>query len=123
MWRESIVAHPANERNTGQAAHVKALTGTSGQPIVQTGRVVVDLVRAHTASKQGLWRPTTLFKKTEIDSLFELDGELGPWEVLSYLLHSLFLYARMKGDVVLIIVLEQRRLLDLTLSAKILTLD
>ena len=54
MCRESIVADSANKRNPRETSHVETLTSASGEPIVETGGVVVDLVGAHAASKKCL---------------------------------------------------------------------
>ena len=91
MCRESIVADFANKRNPRETSHVETLTSASGEPIVETGGVVVDLVGAHAAGKQRIPPGTALTHEGIVDALVHVTGLLSHREVLGNLLHGCFL--------------------------------
>ena len=94
---ERIITNFANEWNASETAHVKALPGHSGQPIVQTVGIVIDLIWADAASEESVRWATTLLQQRKVDPLIQLNSELRLRKVLLDLKHRITLDARVVG--------------------------
>lgn len=94
---KGIVAYFADERDTGKPAHVECFAGDSHETVVQTVRIMVDLIWAHTACEKRVRWTTTFFQQCKVNPLVQLHGELGLREVLLDLHHGFFLDARVVG--------------------------
>ena len=92
---ERIITNFANEWNAGETAHVKALPSYSGQPIVQTVGIVIDLIWTNAASEESVRWSTALLQQRKIDSLIQLNSELRLGKILLDFKHCVTLDTRM----------------------------
>ena len=92
---ERIITNFANERDASETAHVKAFSGHSGQPIVQTVGVVINLIWTDAASEESVRWSTALLQQRKVDPLIQLNRKLRLREVLLDFKHRIALDARM----------------------------